>query len=113
MVNWIHRWVLDRPAVGSLIIGTRLGYVTHQEANKEVLRIKLTNSDRENIWQAHGLGKGRSALMEAYGDVGGEYRAIIGRRWEKAPTITRAWSAVEKKGGFIPKGIIDLGTEVF
>lgn len=105
------RWVLDHPAVGSAIVGTRLGYVTHQQANKDVLKIQLTTSDRENIWRAHGLGKGRSAVMEAFGDVGGEYKAVIGKRWERAPQITSAWSAISDNG-FMPKGLVDLGTDV-
>ena len=104
------RWVLDQPAVGSVIVGTRIGYVTHQEANKNVLRLSLTNSDRENIMSAYNNGHGRGALRKAFGDVGGEYKGVLNYR-PKAPVVTKAWGEMDEKG-FMPQSIVDLGAEV-
>lgn len=68
------RWVLDRPAVGSVMVGTRLGLIDHLEDNKRVLKLQLTAADRENIAQAARLGKD---LREVLGGVGVEYKRAI------------------------------------
>lgn len=69
------RWVLDQPAVGSVVVGTRLGYVEHLDANKEVLKLELTAQDVENLERA--VREGGRDLAEAVGDVGVEYKRAV------------------------------------
>lgn len=68
------RWVLDRPAVGSVMVGTRLGLVHHLQDNKRVLKLELTAADRENIAAAARAGKD---MREVLGGVGVEYSRAV------------------------------------
>ena len=68
------RWVLDQPAVGSAIVGARLGFVEHLEENKQALRLQLTAADRENIARAAGLGRDLASVI---GSVGVEYKRAV------------------------------------
>jgi len=52
--------------------------------------------------------------MEAFGDVGGEYRGVYLNYRAKPPAVvTKAWGQLEKKEGFIPQTLKEMGTEVF
>jgi hypothetical protein len=68
------RWVLDQPAVGSVVVGTRLGYCEHLQENKRVLALELTAADRENIARAARIGRD---LTELLGGVGVEYKRAV------------------------------------
>lgn len=68
------RWVLDRPAVGSVLVGARLGYVDHLQENKAVLKLRLTDADRENLARAARIGRD---LTEVLGGVGVEYQRAV------------------------------------
>ncbi len=68
MANVATRYILDRPAVGAVIIGARLGESEHIENNRALLQFEPEESD----W-----GEIRSALAELHsipGDCGDEYR---------------------------------------
>jgi len=69
------RWVLDQPGVGSVIIGTRLGYVDHLEENKEVFKLGLTRQDKENLERA--VREGGREMGREVGDVGVEYKRAV------------------------------------
>lgn len=64
------RWVLDQPGVGSVVVGTRLGFVEHLQDNKAILKLRLTASDYENIASAARIGRN---LTHVLGPVGIEY----------------------------------------
>ena len=57
--------------MGSVIVGTRLGYVEHLQENKEVLKLQLTANDYENIARAASLGRNMTQVL---GPVGIEYQ---------------------------------------
>jgi diketogulonate reductase-like aldo/keto reductase len=93
------RWVLDRPAVGSVMVGTRLGYVEHLQENKQVLALQLSNADRENIERAAGLGKD---LREVLGGVGVEYKravADVPERYVSAAELKLQQEAEDRQRG--------------
>lgn len=69
------RWVLDQPGVGSVIVGTRLGYIDHLEENKNVLKLALTAQDRENLERA--VREGGREMGDVVGDVGVEYKRAV------------------------------------
>ena len=65
------RYVLDRPAVAGVILGTRLGVAEHRADNARVFDFALDASDRAQIDEV--LAKGRD-LFAIIGDCGAEYR---------------------------------------
>lgn len=65
------RYVLDRPAVAGVILGTRLGVAEHRADNARVFDFALDASDRAQIDEV--LVKGRD-LFAIIGDCGAEYR---------------------------------------
>ena len=65
------RYILDRPAVAGVIVGTRLGVAQHIDDNARVFGFALDAADRANIEAV--LAKSRD-LMKAIGDCGDEYR---------------------------------------
>jgi aryl-alcohol dehydrogenase-like predicted oxidoreductase len=65
------RSILDRPAVGGVIVGARLGVSEHIVANASVFDLALDAEDAAAL--APVLAKGRD-LMLAIGDCGDEYR---------------------------------------
>jgi aryl-alcohol dehydrogenase-like predicted oxidoreductase len=65
------RYVLDRPAVAGVIVGTRLGVAQHIAENARVFGFMLDADDRESIDAV--LAKSRD-LMKVIGDCGDEYR---------------------------------------
>ena len=78
LTNVATRWVLQQASVGAVIVGTRLGVVTHGNDNLVVFKFSLTEEDMANINHlALGPGRERSlALFARLGDCGDEYRAM-------------------------------------
>jgi aryl-alcohol dehydrogenase-like predicted oxidoreductase len=65
------RYILDRPAVAGVIVGTRLGVAQHIEDNARVFGFALDAQDLAGIEAV--LAKSRD-LMKVIGDCGDEYR---------------------------------------
>ena len=65
------RYVLERPAVAGVIVGTRLGLSEHIADNKRVFSFTLDALDYAQLEEV--LTKSRD-LMTAIGDCGDEYR---------------------------------------
>ncbi len=65
------RYMLDRPAVGGVIVGTRLGIAEHRADNARVFTLSLDAEDVRRIESV--CSKGRD-LMQSIGDCGDEYR---------------------------------------
>ena len=63
IANVAVRWVLDRPQVGGVIIGARLGIADHIEENKRYGPAKTRGRGREGIARRHGAGQRHSSLM--------------------------------------------------
>jgi aryl-alcohol dehydrogenase-like predicted oxidoreductase len=63
--------ILERPAVGGVIVGARLGLSEHLAETARVFDLTLDDSDRTAI--ANVTSRGRD-LMRAIGDCGDEYR---------------------------------------
>lgn len=69
--NVAVRYILDKPAVAGVIVGSRLGVSEHLEDNARVFDFSLDGSDYEQIKAV--LGKSRD-LYQLIGDCGDEYR---------------------------------------
>ena len=65
------RYILDRPAVAGVIVGTRLGVAEHIADNARVFGFALDDDDRTRIDAV--LAKSRD-LIKVIGDCGDEYR---------------------------------------
>jgi aryl-alcohol dehydrogenase-like predicted oxidoreductase len=65
------RYILDRPAVAGVIVGTRLGVAQHMADNGRVFGFELDADDHASINPV--LAKSRD-LMNLIGDCGDEYR---------------------------------------
>ncbi len=65
------RFVLERPAVAGVIVGTRLGISEHIADNQRVFNFMLDEADYAQLEEV--LAKSRD-LMTAIGDCGDEYR---------------------------------------
>lgn len=80
LTNVATRWVLQQPAVGAVIVGTRLGVSSHASDNLNVFQFRLDEGDMAAINEV-ALGnvpdraKAR-AVYEKLGDCGNEYRAM-------------------------------------
>ncbi|KAJ3999437.1 aldo-keto reductase [Lentinula boryana] len=72
LTNVATRWVLDRPAVAAVIVGTRLGVSEHVESNLKVFSLKLDSIDTNSLDEL--VLKGAAKLYEILGDCGNEYR---------------------------------------
>ena len=68
VANVATRWVLDHPAVASVIVGARLGENQHREDNARLDRLTLETDDQAAINVA------TDALAMIPGDCGDEYR---------------------------------------
>ncbi len=68
MANVACRWVLDRPEVAAILIGTKLRGSGHIGDNLEVFNVILDEEDRDRIHRA------QSELILLPGDCGDEYR---------------------------------------
>lgn len=71
VANVATRYILDRSAVGGVIIGARLGLSDHRQDNARVFGLRLDGEDREKIEQV--TAKSRD-LYSMIGDCGDEYR---------------------------------------
>ena len=68
MANVASRYILDRPGVGAVIIGARLGESEHIANNRQLLDLQLDDAACEEIAAA------LTALEPVPGDCGDEYR---------------------------------------
>jgi aryl-alcohol dehydrogenase-like predicted oxidoreductase len=78
LTNVATRWVLQQPAVGAVIVGTRLGVSLHGDENLKVFAFNLNEEDVQKINDI-ALGKGGEKSLSVYqalGDCGNEYRAM-------------------------------------
>ncbi|KAI0146473.1 NADP-dependent oxidoreductase domain-containing protein [Pestalotiopsis sp. NC0098] len=78
LTNVATRWVLQQPAVGAVIVGTRLGVSLHGDENLKVFGFHLSDGDLAGINEV-ALGKDGEkslAVYQALGDCGNEYRAM-------------------------------------
>lgn len=71
IANIATRFVLDKPQVAGVIIGTRLGIAEHREDNVKVFDVKL---DSQDISLINSITTKSNDLFDAIGDCGGEYR---------------------------------------
>ncbi|KAK4688782.1 hypothetical protein P7C73_g1318, partial [Tremellales sp. Uapishka_1] len=76
IANVATRWVLQQPAVGAVIVGTRLGVSSNLTANLNVFTFTLSKEQLAEI-ESVALGPQRAkalALFKHIGDCGEEYR---------------------------------------
>ncbi len=71
IANVAVRAILDRPAVGGVIVGARLGVAEHIADNARVFALRLTDQDHAAI---EAVLQRSSDLYERIGDCGAEYR---------------------------------------
>jgi aryl-alcohol dehydrogenase-like predicted oxidoreductase len=71
IANIATRVILDRPAVGGVILGARLGIAEHIADNARVFSLALDDADTASV--APVLARSRD-LMRVIGDCGDEYR---------------------------------------
>lgn len=78
LTNVATRWVLQQPAVGAVIVGTRLGVSAHGDENLNVFKLKLDESDMKGINEVAlgATGEKSVAMFQKLGDCGNEYRAM-------------------------------------
>ncbi|KAI8962655.1 aldo/keto reductase [Daldinia sp. FL1419] len=78
LTNAATRWVLQQPAVGAVIVGTRLGVSDRVDENLKVFEFRLDDDDVLDIDNI-ALGSSRekmTALFDSLGDCGNEYRKM-------------------------------------
>jgi aryl-alcohol dehydrogenase-like predicted oxidoreductase len=71
IANIATRYILDRPTVAGVIIGTRLGLSENRSDNLQVFSLSLDREDDEKIKSVTPRSKN---LFETIGDCGDEYR---------------------------------------
>ena len=71
IANVAVRYILDRPAVGGVIVGTRLGIAEHRAENARTFGFTL---DAEDHAQIEGVVSKSRDLYRTIGDCGDEYR---------------------------------------
>ena len=71
IANVAVRYILDKPAVGGVIIGARLGISTNLQDNAKVYQFSL---DAEDIQKIEAICRKSKDLFRAIGDCGDEYR---------------------------------------
>ncbi|HJU14066.1 MAG TPA: aldo/keto reductase, partial [Candidatus Nitrosotalea sp.] len=71
IANVATRYILDRPAVAGVIIGTRLGISEHISDNLKTFGLRLDTKDLAEIRQVTSRS---NDLYESIGDCGSEYR---------------------------------------
>lgn len=78
LTNVATRWVLQQPAVGAVIVGTRLGVSLHGDENLKVFGFHLSDGDLAEINEVAlgNDGEKSLAVFQALGDCGNEYRAM-------------------------------------
>ncbi|KAI0860206.1 putative aryl-alcohol dehydrogenase [Xylaria cubensis] len=78
LTNAAVRWVLQKPQVGAVIVGTRLGVTAHDQDNLATFSFRLDDEDIKVIDEI-ALGKENErtlALLDSLGDCGNEYRKM-------------------------------------
>ncbi len=71
IANIATRFVLDKPQVAGVIIGTRLDIAEHREDNAKVFGVKL---DEKDIASINSVTAKSNDLFDTIGDCGDEYR---------------------------------------
>lgn len=71
IANVATRFILDKPSVAGVIIGTRLGISEHKADNMRVFLLHLDNEDMESIQSVTSKSED---LISKIGDCGDEYR---------------------------------------
>jgi len=71
IANVSTKFILDKPAVAGVIIGTRLGISQHREDNSHIFDLKLDSQDHNMIKT---ITNRANNLFEIIGDCGDEYR---------------------------------------
>lgn len=71
IANVAVRYILDRPAVAGVIVGTRLGIANHRDDNARVFNLTLDEADLDAIERVLSRSRDLYALI---GDCGDEYR---------------------------------------
>ena len=71
IANVAVRYILDKPAVGGVIIGARLGLSEHVQDNARVFQFTLDAGDLAKI---EGVSRKSRDLFRSIGDCGDEYR---------------------------------------
>ena len=71
IANVAVRYILDRPTVAGVIVGTRLGLTDHREENARVFHFAL---DGEDLDQIEAVLRNSRDLYRLIGDCGDEYR---------------------------------------
>lgn len=69
--NISTKFMLDKPGVSGIIIGTRLGLSEHRKENSELFKISLDDSD---YFKIKSVTTKSNDLFEIIGDCGDEYR---------------------------------------
>ncbi|MGH1396400.1 MAG: aldo/keto reductase [Trichormus sp.] len=71
IANVAVRYILDKPSVGGVIVGARLGIAEHIEDNAKVFSLNLDAEDSDRI---NSISQKSRDLYELIGDCGDEYR---------------------------------------
>ncbi len=71
IANVATKYILDKPMIAGVIIGTRLGITEHRKDNANVFELKLDTKDLNNIYA---VTKKAKNIIEIIGDCGAEYR---------------------------------------
>jgi aryl-alcohol dehydrogenase-like predicted oxidoreductase len=71
IANVAVRYILDKPAVGGVIIGARLGLSEHLQDNARIFEFSLDADDNEKI---DAVSRKSQDLYRTIGDCGDEYR---------------------------------------
>jgi aryl-alcohol dehydrogenase-like predicted oxidoreductase len=71
IANVATKYILDKPMVAGVIIGTRLGISEHRKDNSNVFELSL---DSEDLKKINAVTKKSKNLIEIIGDCGAEYR---------------------------------------
>ena len=71
IANVAAKYILDKPSVAGVIIGTRLGIAEHRQDNARVFSLNLDKEDKEKI---NNITSQSRDLFNTIGDCGDEYR---------------------------------------
>ena len=71
IANVATRYILEKPIVGGVIIGARLGISDHRNSNAQVFNFSLDKSDYDTI---DTICTKSNDLFDMVGDCGDEYR---------------------------------------
>ena len=71
IANIATRYILDKPGVAGVILGTRLGVAEHRDENSRVFVLSL---DTDDLGRIHSVLDKSNDLFQSIGDCGDEYR---------------------------------------